>query len=144
MGNNPYDDPYLPGFVNQRPRIEMPLQQTTMYKPNVYGQIQSVHGFDGARDFALNRLSPGSSTIIAESDPNFARIYIVAKDQNSLVLATGYDLTPVEEPKPITMQDLSNQLAEIQNRINRLEGKATNDKSVQYVNADAKSAKSVT
>lgn len=143
MGNNPYEDPYLPGFVNQRPRIQMPQQQT-MYKQNVFGQIQSVGGFDGARDFAFNRLSPSSSTIIAEADPNLARIYVVAKDQNNSILVTGYDLKPVEEPKPITMQDISNQLAEIQNRINKLEGKATNDKSVQYVNADAKSSKSVT
>ncbi len=144
MGNNPYDDPYVPGFVNQRPRLQAAPQPVQGYKPNVYGQIQSVNGFDGARDFALNRLTPGSSTIIAEADPNLARVYIVAKDQNSLVLATGYDLTPVEEPKPITMQDISNQLADIQGRLNKLEGNAVNDKPVQYVNPDAKSTKNVT
>ena len=131
MGNNPYADPYVPGFVGQRPRIQPAPATASRYNPNVYGQIQPVAGFDGARDFATNRLSPNSSAIIAESDPNLARIYVVAKDQNGGILVTGYDLKPIVEPKPITMQDISAQLNDIQSRLMKLEENSTDDKPVR-------------
>ena len=144
MGNNPYADPYVPGFVGQRPRIQPSPQTASRYNPNVYGQIQPVAGFDGARDFATNRLSPNSSAIIAESDPNLARVYVVAKDQNSGILVSGYDLVPVVEPKPITMQDISVQLNDIQSRLIKLEENNTDDKSVRNANPNNESPKDIT
>lgn len=120
-----YDNnPYLPPFAANRPRIEPPRQIQT---PQIsipgslnYSQIQPVSGFDGARAFA-NGLAIGSSAIIAESDPNIARVYIVAKDANGQSIVEGYKLIPDEEPKPKTMDDLSAQMSEIISRLNKLE-----------------------
>lgn len=139
MGNV-YGDPYVPDFAKQRPRIQ---QQTSapVIGRMIYDQIQSVTGFDGAREFANTRLGNGASCIIAESDPNAARIYIVAKDQNGSIILSGYNLIPVEEPKPITMQDISAQLADIQNRITKLEESNVNDKPVWNANTTVKPAK---
>jgi len=119
---NPYANPYLPSFVNQRPRIaEVPAIGTP-----VYSQIQSVNGFEGAKSYATNRLTPGSSGIIAESDPNMARIYIVAKDQNNQIIVEGYRLVREEEPKPITMDDLNSKMSELLDRMNKLEEERNN------------------
>lgn len=125
--DNVYADPYVPDFAKRRPRIQQQVPATPVYKPQIYDQIQSVLGFEGAREFANTRLSNGASCIIAEGDPNLARVYVVAKDQNGSILLSGYRLTPEEEPKPITMQDISEQLADIQNRITKLEEKKVND-----------------
>ena len=91
-----YDNnPYLPPLAANRPRMEPPRQIQT---PQIsipgslnYSQIQPVSGFDGARAFA-NGLAIGSSAIIAESDPNIARVYIVAKDANGQTIVEGYKL----------------------------------------------------
>lgn len=117
-----YDNPYLPPFVAQRPRVEPVKSPPQLSIPGSlnYSQIQPVNGFAGARSFA-NNLAVGSSAIIAESDPNLARVYIVAKDANSQLIVEGYKLIPDEEPKPVTMDDLSAQMHEILNRINKLE-----------------------
>ena len=127
--SNVYGDPYVPDFAKQRPRIQQQTP-TPVVGRMIYDQIQSVIGFEGAREFANARLGNGASCIIAEGDPNIARIYVVAKDQNGAVLLSGYDLTRIEEPKPITMQDISTQLSDIQNRIKTLEEKTDNDKPV--------------
>ena len=65
---NPYANPYLPSFVNQRPRINNPLQPNTLPMVPSYSQINSVSGFEGARSHATNNLAPGASEIVAESD----------------------------------------------------------------------------
>lgn len=126
-----YDNPYLPPFVAQRPRVEpvkAPPQLSIPGSVN-YSQIQPVNGFAGARAFAAN-LAVGSSAIIAESDPNIARVYIVAKDANNQTIVEGYRLIREEEPKPVTMDDLSAQMSELLNRMNKLEEDQHANKSV--------------
>ncbi len=139
MGNV-YGDPYVPDFAKQRPRIQQQMSAPVIGRM-IYDQIQSVTGFEGAREFANTRLGNGASCIIAESDPNIARIYVIAKDQNGSIILSGYDLSPVEEPKPITMQDISTQLSDIQNRITKLEERNVNDKPVWNANTTNQPAK---
>ena len=130
---NPYANPYLPSFVNQRPRINDPLPTPQLQFSGVnYGQIHPVNGFDGARSYA-NNLANGSSEILPESDPNTARIYIVAKDNNGQVFVQGCNVIPIEEPKPVTMDDLSSQMSQILERLNKLEA----DKNDQSISANA-------
>ena len=122
---NPYANPYLPSFVNQRPRVNNSQFQMPINAP-VYSQIRSTNGFDGARTYASNNLTPGSSDIVAESDPNVARVYIVAKDQNNQIIVEGYRLIREEEPKPVTMDDLNTKMSELLERMNKLEEEKLN------------------
>ena len=138
--SNVYGDPYVPDFAKQRPRIQQQMPAPVIGRI-IYDQIQSVTGFEGAREFANTHLGNGASCIIDESDPNIARIYVIAKDQNGSVLLSGYNLIPVEEPKPITMQDISTQLSDIQNRITKLEERNVNDKPVWNANTNTQPAK---
>ena len=121
---NPYANPYLPSFVNQRPRVNdvktLPQIQPMVTTPS-YSQIRSVNGFDGARNYASSNLAPGASDIVAESDPNIARVYIVAKDSNGQTIVEGYRLIHEEEPKPVTMDDLNSKMSELLDRMNKLE-----------------------
>jgi len=129
---NPYANPYLPSFVSQRPVINN-QSQTILPTPQmnlsgmVYGQIHSVKGFEGAESY---NLANGQSEILADSDPNLARIYVAARDANGQMLVQGFDLVPVERPKPVTMDDLSTTMNQILERLNKLEGEKTNDQSV--------------
>ena len=129
---NPYANPYLPSFVNQRPRVNnlnVPLQMNQPANTSMFTQIKSVSGFDGARNYAANNLLPGSSDIVSENDPNLMRIYIVAKDQNNQTIVEGFKLVPEEEPKPVTMDDLNAKMSELLSRMNKLEEERSNDKS---------------
>ena len=125
---NPYANPYLPSFVSQRPVMnsQQPTPQMN-YSGINFGQIHSVRGFDGARAY---NLANGASEILAEEDPNMARIYICAKDANGQMLVQGFDLVPVEEPKPVTMDDINNKMNRILERLNKLEVEQ-NDQSVR-------------
>ena len=125
---NPYANPYLPSFVNQRPRMNDPIMSTqTPFQTTSFNQIHSVKGFEGADAY---QLANGASEILAESDPNMARIYVVAKDANGQALVQGFDLIPVERPKPITMDDLSSKMNTILDRLDKLEGERKNGQSV--------------
>jgi hypothetical protein len=123
---NPYANPYLPAFVNQRPRMNDVRPATQIPQLNMpqirYTQIDSVNGYGGARDFVYNNLAPGASIILAESDPNTARIYICAKDSSGQTYVEGYRLVREEEPKPVTMDDLNTKMSELLDRMNKLEG----------------------
>lgn len=135
---NPYANPYLPSFVNQRPVMnsQQPTIQPAMAS---YNQIHSVKGFEGA-DAHVRGLANGASEIIAEDDPNLARVYIVAKDSTGQSYVQGYNLIPIERPKPVTMDDLSSTMNQILDRLNKLEGeKANGDQSVH--NSSWKNAK---
>lgn len=127
---NPYANPYLPSFVNQRPVINgsngLPTPQMT-YSGINYGQIHSVKGFEGAEAY---NLANGASEILAEEDPNLARIYVAAKDSNGQMFVQGFDLVPVERPKPVTMDDLSSQMNQILERLNKLEVEKANDQPI--------------
>ena len=125
---NPYANPYLPSFVNQRPVInnQMPTPQMNYSGVN-FGTIHSVKGFEGAEAY---NLANGASEILAEEDPNLARVYVVAKDNNGQMIVNGFDLVPVERPKAITMDDLSSKMNQILDRLNKLEGEKANDQSV--------------
>ena len=126
---NPYANPYLPSFVNQRPKINDPSMAPTVagYQSASFSQIHSVKGFEGAENY---NLANGASEILAESDPNMARIYVVAKDANGQMFVQGFNLTPVERPKPVTMDDLSSQMNRILDRLEKLEGERRNDQPV--------------
>lgn len=141
---NPYANPYLPSFVNQRPVMNNQPPQNTMPTPHLnysgvtFGQIHSVNGFDGARSYA-GSMANGSSEILAESDPNLSRVYIVAKDANGQTYIQGGDFTPVEEPKPITVEELNSKMNTILEKLNRMEEKGSNDQSIRdssWKNAD--------
>lgn len=126
---NPYSNPYLPSFVSQRPRVAEPNTVPTPqlnYSGMAFGQIHSVRGFDGARAY---NLANGASEILAEEDPNTARIYIVAKDANGRMFVEGFNLIPAIEPKPVTMDDLSSTMNQILERLEKLEGEK-NEQSV--------------
>ena len=118
---NPYANPYLPSFVNQRPVINgqgnLPTPQMN-YSGINYGQIHSVKGFDGARSY---NLANGASEILADEDPNLARVYVCAKDANGQMFVQGFDLVPVEEPKPVTMDDINSKMNRILERLDKLE-----------------------
>lgn len=75
-------------------------------------------------------LANGASEILAEEDPNMARIYICAKDANGQMFVQGFDLSPVEEPKPITMDDINSKMNRILERLDKLEVEQ-NDQSVR-------------
>lgn len=126
---NPYANPYLPSFVNQRPKINDPSMMPTVagYQSAVFSQIHSVKGFEGAENY---NLANGASEILAESDPNMARIYVVAKDANGQMLIQGFNLIPVERPKPVTMDDLSSQMNRILDRLEKLEGEHRNEQPI--------------
>ena len=121
---NPYANPYLPSFVNQRPVVGNPTPGNNLPTPQMnysgmnYGQIHSVKGFDGARAY---NLANGASEILAEEDPNMARIYICAKDTNGQLFVQGFDLVAVEEPKPVTMDDINSKMNRILERLDKLE-----------------------
>lgn len=125
---NPYANPYLPSFVNQRPRINGEPTNQMLTFGATFSQIHSVNGFDGARNYA-NGLSNGSSEIVSESDPETARIYVVAKDQNGQVFMQPFRLIAEEEPKPVTMDDLNSKMSELLERMNRLEEERENGQS---------------
>lgn len=132
---NPYANPYLPSFVNQRPVINNP-QSVNIPTPQMnfsgvqFGQIHSVNGFDGARTYA-NSLANGASEIVAEGDPNLSRCYIVAKDQNGQVFIQGGNFVPVEEPKPVTVDELNTKMNVILDKLNKLEEDRSNDQSIR-------------
>ena len=135
---NPYANPYLPSFVNQRPRInDNRSPMTTPVFGTSYSQIHPVSGFDGARNYAAN-LANGSSEIVPESDPEIARVYIVAKDQNGQVLMQPFRLIPEEEPKPVTMDDLNSKMSELLERMNKLEEERANGKPGNESSGNAK------
>lgn len=94
--------------------FQTPTVQTRM------NQIQSVAGFDGARNHART-LTNGSSEIVSDSDPNLARIYIVAMDHNGSPIVQGFNLIPVEEPKPVTIDDLNDKMNILIERLDQLE-----------------------
>ena len=123
---NPYANPYLPSFVSQRPVINNQPTPQMNYSGINYGQIHSVKGFEGAEAY---NLANGASEILADEDPNLARVYVVAKDANGQMFVQGFDLTPVERPKAITMEDLSSQMGQILDRLNKLEGEKNNGQS---------------
>ena len=120
---NPYANPYLPAFAANRPRIE---NQSAVQKPSmsvgglVYKQIQPVNGFEGADAYAQT-LAAGSSDICSESDPSIPRVYIVAKDANGQCFVQGCDMTLVDRPKPVTMDDLNAKMSELIDRVKKLE-----------------------
>ena len=123
---NPYANPYLPSFVSQRPRMnDTRPAQLPGVAGTVFSQIHYVHGFEGAD---IYNLSPGSSEILVDDDPNLARIYVTAKDTNGQMLVQGFNLVPVERPKQVTMNDLSSAMNQILERLNRLE-EGQNDQS---------------
>lgn len=120
-----YDNPYLPPFVAQRPRVEpvKSIQQAPQLQiPGslTYSQIQPVNGFPGARAYA-DTLAAGSSAIISESDPSIARVYVVAKDLNNQIIVQGYRLTQEEEPKAVTLEDLNAKMNALLNRMDKYE-----------------------
>lgn len=132
---NPYANPYLPTFANQRPRINDTKPVQPQYIPTQYSQIHPVNGFDGARSYASN-LAPGSSEIVSESDPNIARVYIVAKDMTGQIIVEGYSIFHEEEPKPVTMDDLNSKINELLDRIDKLEEGKNNDKPGDRINGE--------
>ena len=126
---NPYANPYLPAFVNQRPRINDIGGIKPIMNQLRYTQIDSVNGFGGAREFVQNNLAPGASGIVAEADPNTARIYICAKDSTGQIYVEGYRLIHEDEPKPVTMDDLNAKMSELLDRMNKLEEERNDDQS---------------
>ena len=129
---NPYANPYLPSFVNQRPVVNGQPPVSVQPPMANYSQIHSVKGFEGA-DAYCSKLANGASEIVAEEDPNLARIYILAKDSNGQMFVQAHDMSaPVERPNPITMDDLSVKMNQILDRLNKLEGeKGNGDQSVR-------------
>ena len=134
---NPYANPYLPAFVNQRPRVNdaanLAMPQNYL-ATQTFSQIHSVKGFEGADSYVMG-LSNGSSEIVSDSDPNLARIYVTAKDGNGQTFVQAFDLVSVERPKPVTMDDLSAKMNELLNRMNKLEEDKRNAKP-NYVPSD--------
>ena len=115
---NPYANPYLPSFVNQRPTINNQQPLPSPVPSMSFNQIHSVKGFEGARGY---NLANGASEILADDDPNLARVYICAKDANGQLFLQGFDLVPVEEPKPVTMDDINSKMNRILERLDKLE-----------------------
>ena len=132
---NPYANPYLPSFVSQRPVInnQQPVSLPTPqlnYSGVQFGQIHPVSGFEGADAYA-GSLANGASEILAEKDPNLARVYVTAKDSNGQIFVQGFNLIPVERPKAITMDDLNSKMNQMLERLSKLEeDKANVDKPV--------------
>lgn len=116
-----YGNPYLPSFVRNQPNMANPVPGAVApVLPTKASQINSVQGFDGAHKYAAGLLN-GSSEILAESDPNLPRVYVVAVDQNGQKYVQGFRLVPEEEPKPVTMDDLNDKMNAVLERLGRLE-----------------------
>ena len=109
--------PYLPPFVNNRP---MNPVQNAPYIPALKQSrtIDYVRGMDGALNFDL---APNSSALALDQDENV--IWVIATDQNgSKSMVKGFHLG--EEyipPKPVTMEDLMNELRDMKSRVINLE-----------------------
>ena len=116
-----YGNPYLPSFVRNQPTMANPVPGVTSpVLPTKVNQITSVQGFAGAHQYAAN-LANGSSEILAETDQNTPRIYVVVVDQNGQRYVQGFRLTPEEEPKPVTMDDLNSKMYVVLDRLGQLE-----------------------
>lgn len=116
-----YGNPYLPSFVRNQPSMANPVPGVpSPVLPTKASQINSVQGFDGAHKYVAGLLN-GSSEILAESDPNVSRVYVVAVDQNGQRYVQGFRLIPEEEPKPVTMDDLNDKMNRVLSRLDQLE-----------------------
>ena len=140
--DNAYGNPYLPPFVRNQPKVADPIPGIQApVLPTKMHQITSVQGFSGAHQYAAS-LANGSSEILAESDPNTPRIYVAVVDQNGQRYVQGFRLTPEEEPKPVTMDDLNSKMNEVLERLGQLEAerKTGHDKSNFRSSGEIKSA----
>lgn len=116
-----YGNPYLPSFVRNQPKLADPAPVMPMQTlPTKACQITSVNGFAGARAHA-GMLTNGSSEIVAESDQNIPRVYVIVVDQNGQQYVQGFRLIPEEEPKPVTMDDLNEKMNKVLERLTQLE-----------------------
>lgn len=116
-----YGNPYLPSFIRNQPKMTDPVPVMPMQAlPTKACQITSVEGFAGARAHA-GSLTNGSSEIVAESNQDLARVYVVVVGQNGQQYVQGFDLVPVQEPKAVTMDDLNEKMNKVLERLNQLE-----------------------
>lgn len=110
---------FPPMAVNRPPNPVMPVQNAP-YTPALKLQraIDYVQGFDGAAAFDL---APNSSALALDQNENI--IWVIATDQNgSKSMVKGFHLG--EEyipPKPVTMEDLMNELRDMKSRVINLE-----------------------
>ena len=132
-----YGNPYLPSFVRNQPKIADPTPGfQTPVLPTKVSQINSVQGFSGAHQYAAS-LANGSSEILAETDPDTPRVYVVVVDQNGQRYVQGFRLVPEEEPKPVTMDDLNDKMSAVLERLERLEAeRKTGNGQPNYRNAE--------
>ena len=123
---DPSPSSYLPPFVSNRPLNPVVPVQNAPYTPGIKLQrtIDYVQGYDGAVAFDL---APNSSAIALDQNDNV--IWVIATDQNgSKSMVKGFHLG--EEyipPKPVTMEDLMNELRDMKSRVINLEEDRANE-----------------
>lgn len=124
--HDPAPSSYFPPFLSNRPPNPIVPVQNAPYTPALKLQrtIDYVQGFDGAAAFDL---APNSSALALDQNENI--IWVIATDQNgSKSMVKGFYLG--EEyipPKPVTMEDLMNELRDMKSRVINLEEDRANE-----------------
>lgn len=101
---NPYANPYMPTAVQE-------------YMPAPRMEIQRVTGEESAKKYPIG---PNSSVILLDTDNPL--IWVVTTDASGFKTVTPFAITPYEPEKPVSTDDLRNQLSMLTDRIEKLEG----------------------
>lgn len=121
MSALPEISPYLPVQANRNPMMNIAptIQNAPVVQPFMPQKtIEYVKGQEGAN--ALN-LGPNSSVLALDSDQNV--VWVIVTDQNgSKSIVKGYCLgDEYVPPKPVTMEDLMNEMRDMKSRMIKLE-----------------------
>ena len=129
---------YLPPFVSNRPAIQQPPVQNAPYIPALKQKrtIDYVQGINGAMAFDL---APDSSVLALDQENNL--IWVIATDQNgSKSLVKGFHIgDEYVPPKPVTMEDLMNEIRDMKSRVINLEEDRANGQHNQQPAIQSKS-----
>lgn len=105
-----YTNPYVPNYYNNTAQT-FPLTQQAPHM-----EIQKVSGEESAYAFPMG---PNSSAILL--DVNNPLIWIVTTDASAFKTVTPFTITKYEPEKPVNTEDLKAELAQVNDRLAKLE-----------------------
>ena len=107
-----YPNPYYPQLPLQFP------QQMSPVPPRM--EIQKVSGEDSAKAFPIG---PDSSAILM--DLNDPLIWVITTDASGFKNVTPFSISPYVKEEPVKASDITAQIDELNNRLNKLEERMT-------------------
>ena len=108
-------NPFAPNYFNgiyantSSPTFNIPVAQPQM-------EIQRVNGEESAKAYPIG---PNSSVLLL--DVNDPLVWVVTTDASGFKTVTPYTITPYQPEKPISADDIRNQMEKINSRLDRLE-----------------------